>query len=37
MRWLLLEGMHWTDDHQGLMLLGAGLSVVLGLILAYPN
>ena len=36
MRFLLLEGMHWTDDHQGLMLLGAGLSVVLGMAFAFP-
>ncbi len=36
MRFLLLGGMDWTNDHQGLMLLGAGVSIVLGLILAYP-
>jgi hypothetical protein len=37
MRFLLLTGMDWTDDHQGLMLLGVGLTLVLGLIFAYPN
>lgn len=37
MSWLLLSGMKWTDDHQGLMLLGVAAAVILGLIAEYPN
>lgn len=36
-RFLLLEGIDWTDDHQGLVLIAVGAAIVLALIVAYPN